>query len=123
MNINPSQKLGKLDASIANAITHLSSKVFLLTADITPAGIPMSTAIATDINERKIVGSARSAKADRTDLSKNIDRPKSPVATFAMKLSPEEIKELTETGVLWFTQLTFGQGFQPIRLSTQKPQF
>lgn len=43
-------------------------------------------------------------------------------ATFCMKLSAEEIKELTETGNLWFTQLTFKQGFQPIRLSTTKPQ-
>lgn len=41
--------------------------------------------------------------------------------TFCCRLSPAELKELNETGLLWFTQLTFGSPFQPISLSTQKP--
>lgn len=41
--------------------------------------------------------------------------------TFCCRLSPAELKELHETGVLWLQQLTFGSPFQPISLSTQKP--
>jgi len=41
--------------------------------------------------------------------------------TCCFQLSPEELAEINETGCLWHTQLTFGQSFQPVRLSTQNP--
>lgn len=41
--------------------------------------------------------------------------------TCCFELSEAEIAELKQTKKLWFTQLTFNKGFQPIRLSTQNP--
>lgn len=41
--------------------------------------------------------------------------------TCCFKLSPEEIQEIIDTGTIWHVQWTFGQPFQPIRMSTQKP--
>lgn len=41
--------------------------------------------------------------------------------TCCFELSPEEIKEINETGKLWYTQSTFGQPFQPIRMATSNP--
>lgn len=41
--------------------------------------------------------------------------------TCCFKLSEEELKEIAETGCLWYTQLTFGHQFQPVRMSTTKP--
>ena len=51
-----------------------------------------------------------------------IDRndPQVPM-TACFKLNPDELKEIQKTGCLWLTQLTFGQYFQPIRMSTQNP--
>lgn len=43
--------------------------------------------------------------------------------TFCCALSPAELEEIQRTGRLWITQLTFGAPFQPIALSTQKPEF
>lgn len=37
------------------------------------------------------------------------------------RLSPAELDEIARTRTLWIQQLTFGQPFQPIALSTQKP--
>lgn len=41
--------------------------------------------------------------------------------TACFELSDEEIVELVKTRKLWYTQLTFGQPFQPVRMSTQNP--
>lgn len=41
--------------------------------------------------------------------------------TFCMELSDEEIEELVKTKQLWYTQLTFGQTFQPIMMYTGNP--
>jgi hypothetical protein len=38
------------------------------------------------------------------------------------RLSPAELQEIASTGKLWIQQLTFGNSFQPIALSTQKPE-
>ncbi len=38
------------------------------------------------------------------------------------RLSDAEIKEIVLTGTLWIQQLTFGRSFQPIALSTQRPE-
>lgn len=38
------------------------------------------------------------------------------------RLSPAEIRELVQTKTLWVQQLTFGRNFQPIALSTQRPE-
>jgi hypothetical protein len=37
------------------------------------------------------------------------------------RLSDAEIAEICETRTLWVQQLTFGRKFQPIGLSTQRP--
>lgn len=37
------------------------------------------------------------------------------------RLSPAELEEIARTKTLWIQQLTFGRPFQPIALSTQKP--
>lgn len=50
----------------------------------------------------------------------NTEDPMTPM-TCCFKLSEQELKEIVETGVLWFTQSTFGQPFQPVRMSTQNP--
>lgn len=41
--------------------------------------------------------------------------------TACFKLTPEEIKEINETGCIWNTQLTFGDCYHPVRLSTRNP--
>jgi hypothetical protein len=38
------------------------------------------------------------------------------------RLSPAEIDELVKTRTLWVQQLTFNHSFQPIALSTQRPE-
>ncbi|WP_372934960.1 hypothetical protein [Mariniphaga sediminis] len=43
-------------------------------------------------------------------------------ATMCFELSEEEKNQVAETGQLWFTQLTFGGHFQPIRMSILKPE-
>lgn len=39
----------------------------------------------------------------------------------AFRLSPQELKEIAETGTVWISVLTFNKPFQPIGLSTQCP--
>lgn len=48
------------------------------------------------------------------------DDPQGRVA-MCFRLSPAELEEIARTRTLWIQQLTFGQPFQPIALSTQKP--
>jgi len=38
------------------------------------------------------------------------------------KLSPEEIAKISETGELWFLQMTFNQNMQPIYPSTSREE-
>jgi hypothetical protein len=40
---------------------------------------------------------------------------------FCCRLSDAEIEEIRTTRTLWIQQLTFGRRFQPIGLSTQRP--
>lgn len=40
---------------------------------------------------------------------------------FCFRLSDAEIAEIVSTRTLWLQQLTFGRRFQPIALSTQRP--
>lgn len=40
---------------------------------------------------------------------------------FCCRLSPTELDEIARTRTVWIQQLTFGRPFQPIALSTQKP--
>ena len=37
------------------------------------------------------------------------------------KLTPEDIQQIQETGVIWLEMLTFNEPLQPVRLDTQKP--
>lgn len=37
------------------------------------------------------------------------------------KLTPEEIKRVQETGMVWLEMLTFNQPLQPVRLDVEKP--
>ena len=46
---------------------------------------------------------------------------KSGQVIFCMRLSPIELEEIARSKTLWICQLTFGQPFQPIALSTQRP--
>ena len=41
--------------------------------------------------------------------------------TLCFELDPEEIEQIAKTGKLYYTQLTFGQPFSPIRMSTVTP--
>jgi hypothetical protein len=41
--------------------------------------------------------------------------------TACFELSPEELAEVQRTGRIWYTQLTFGNPFQPIRMSVLYP--
>lgn len=41
--------------------------------------------------------------------------------TACFELTDEQIKEIVETKKIWYTQLTFGNNFQPINMSTQNP--
>lgn len=41
--------------------------------------------------------------------------------TACFQLSPEELAEINATGKLWYTQSTFGNAFQPVRMSTRNP--
>lgn len=43
--------------------------------------------------------------------------------TTCWELSPEEIKQVQETGVIWLSMLTFNQPLQPVLLRTEKPEF
>lgn len=47
--------------------------------------------------------------------------PKSGVVLTCWKLTPEEVKKVQETGVIWVEMLTFNQPLQPIRLDVDKP--
>lgn len=38
------------------------------------------------------------------------------------ELSPEEIKRVQETGVIWVSLLTFGQPLQPILVAVDEPE-
>jgi hypothetical protein len=38
------------------------------------------------------------------------------------RLSDAELEEISRTRTLWVQQLTFGRSFQPIALSTQRPE-
>lgn len=37
------------------------------------------------------------------------------------ELSPDELKQVQETGKIWLSVLTFGQPLQPVYLATEKP--
>jgi hypothetical protein len=37
------------------------------------------------------------------------------------KLSPEELEEVSETGVIWLDMLTFNQPLQPVMLHAESP--
>ena len=41
--------------------------------------------------------------------------------TVCFELSDEEINEIVRTRKLWHTQVTFGQRFHPIMMTTQNP--
>lgn len=41
--------------------------------------------------------------------------------TACFVLTDEEVEEIVKTRKLWHTQLTFGNAFQPVTLSTQSP--
>ncbi len=43
--------------------------------------------------------------------------------TCCFRLSDAEVDEIVRTRTLWYSQLTFGQPFQPVLLSTHKPEF
>lgn len=47
-------------------------------------------------------------------------KPEVPM-TACFQLNKDEIEEIVRTGKLWFTQMTFGQLFQLISMSTQDP--
>jgi len=41
--------------------------------------------------------------------------------TCCFRLSDAEVDEIVRTRTIWHTQLTFGDNFQPVQLSTQRP--
>lgn len=51
-----------------------------------------------------------------------IDGPEGEVVAI-YELSPEELKQVNETGRIIYSRLTFGNGFQPFRISTEPIPF
>lgn len=41
--------------------------------------------------------------------------------TACFQLNKEEIDEIVKTGKVWYTQMLFGNNFQPVVLSTENP--
>lgn len=41
--------------------------------------------------------------------------------TCCFKLSPQELREINATGLIWHNQWTFGQPFHPIMMTTRSP--
>lgn len=41
--------------------------------------------------------------------------------TCCMELSEEEVNEIVRTKKMWFTQVTFGRGYNPIRMQLSSP--
>jgi hypothetical protein len=41
--------------------------------------------------------------------------------TVCLKLSPEELEEVKQTGKIWLTQCTFNRGYAPIDLNVNNP--
>lgn len=54
-------------------------------------------------------------------LQVHIDQSPQRIATACFRLSDAELEEIARTRTLWIQQFTFGRGFAPIGLSTQKP--
>ena len=50
----------------------------------------------------------------------DVTKPEVPM-TACFELNKEEIEEIVRTGKIWFTQWTFGSGFQPIKIQTENP--
>lgn len=50
----------------------------------------------------------------------NREDPTTPT-TMCFKLNQKELKQVTETGEIWLTMMTFGNNFHPIRMSCLKP--
>ena len=51
-----------------------------------------------------------------------IHRDSQGCVTCCFRLGPAELEEIARTKTLWVQTLTFGRSFQPIALSTQKPE-
>lgn len=67
-----------------------------------------------EVDER---GQAHLVESKTQTIKKQV--PKSMTCCFA--LSQEEIAEIVRTGMIWHTQMVFGEKFQPILMSTQNP--
>jgi len=50
-------------------------------------------------------------------MTKNV--PWSMTACF--QLNKEEIDQIVNTGCIWYTQMLFGQNFQPVQMSVENP--
>jgi hypothetical protein len=42
--------------------------------------------------------------------------------TFCLQVSIDEMAQIADTGHIWITVMTFGQGFPPILVQTEKPK-
>lgn len=64
---------------------------------------------------------AEESTVDEKGNLHNVEKPYINSMTACFELSDEEIEELVRTRKLWYTQMLFGNQFQPVCLSTQNP--
>ena len=55
-------------------------------------------------------------------LAEFVGKPETGQINTCWELSPDELKQIQETGKIWVSILTFGQPLQPVLVSVDKPK-
>lgn len=53
--------------------------------------------------------------------AERVGKPETGQINTCWELSPDELKQIQETGKIWVSLLTFGQPLQPVLVSVDKP--
>jgi len=53
--------------------------------------------------------------------AERVGKPETGQINTCWELSPDELKQIQETGKIWVSLLTFGQPLQPVLISVDKP--
>lgn len=54
--------------------------------------------------------------------AERVGKPETGQINTCWELSPDELKQIQETGKIWVSLLTFGQPLQPVLVSVDKPE-
>ena len=54
--------------------------------------------------------------------AEHVGKPETGQINTCWELSPDELKQIQETGKIWVSILTFGQPLQPVLVSVDKPK-